>query len=124
MTTPETPLRVVEKSDALAEAATPPPAASAPRGRQPISIQLTVPIDAHGDRITSVTLQPLTVQDIVDLPIDVFGATKKVDPAAINYYIMKLGNIPRSSVLQLDPGDWLELMGAVVGFFSKQVPRP
>ena len=118
MTTTETPLRVVEKADAVAEAA----AAGAPPalgGRQSVTIPLTNPIEAHGERLTALTLRPLTVADIVDLPIDILDK-RKVDAATVNDYIVRLGGIPRSSVLQLDPGDWFEIMLAVVGFFGKQ----
>ena len=115
----DTPLRVVEKSDAVAEAALPP---AAPVGRAPVVVPLSVPIEAHGERLVALTLRPLTVADIVELPMDVMNKAK-VEPAVINDYLVRLAGIPPSSVKQLDPGDWFELMMVVVSFFGKQA-RP
>jgi hypothetical protein len=120
--TPETPLRVVEKSDAVAEAAVA-GAPPAPAGRQPVTIELSTPIEAHGERLTSLTLRPLRVADIQELPLDVFNRAQ-VDPRRVNDYIVRLAGIPMSSVLQLDPADWFEIMLAVVGFFGKRAPTP
>jgi Phage tail assembly chaperone proteins, E, or 41 or 14 len=122
------PLRVVEKSDALAEAAVPPPAAAsaAPLGRQPVTIPLDVPIEAHGERLTAVTLRPLGVKDIEEVgevAIDMFAPNRKVDARRVNDYIVRLAGIPRSSVLALDPGDWTQIMVQIVAFFFKQVPK-
>jgi hypothetical protein len=121
---PDTPLRVVESSDALAEAAAPPPAASAARGRQPITIPLSVPIEAHGERLTAITLRPLKVEEIeqLEVPVDLFSPSKKADAKVVNAWIVRLAGIPRSSVLQLDPGDWTEIMVHVVAFFFRQAP--
>ena len=112
-----TPLRVVEKSDAVAEAAVTPPVASA--GRVPVTVPLAVPIDAHGERLDALTLRPLTVNDIIELPMDVMNRAK-VDPKIVNDYLVRLAGIPLSSVRQLDPGDWFEAMMVVVSFFGKQ----
>jgi len=117
----DTPLRVVEKSDAVAETALP-PGGPATAGRAPVTVPLTVPIEAHGERLTALTLRPLAVADIIELPMDVMNKAK-VDPAVINDYLVRLAGIPASSVKQLDPGDWFELMMVVVSFFGKQA-RP
>jgi len=114
-------LRVVERSDAIAEAALPPTPASARPGRAPVHVPLSVPIEAHGHTVDVVTLRPLKVADIQDMPFDVFNKAK-IDPASINSYLVRLGNIPASSVAQLDPGDWFELAMAIVGFFGKRAP--
>jgi hypothetical protein len=111
--TTENPLRVVEKSDDLT------PAPPAPTGRQPVTVALTVPIEAHGDTLTTLTLRPLRVEDIVELPMDIMNRAK-VDPRVINDLLVRVAGIPLSSVKQLDPGDWFECMMAVVGFFGKQ----
>lgn len=118
MTTPDpSPLRVVERSDALAEAALP-PVASTRAERQPLVVLLSVPIEAHGETVDVVTLRPFKGKEIVDVPFDVFNRAK-LDVPAINGYLVRLGNIPASSVAQLDPGDWFELAMGVVGFFGK-----
>src|SRR4030095_9812466 len=119
----DTPLRVVDKSDALAEAAAPPPTAPAPVGRQPVTGPLTVPIEARGERVEALTLRPLKVADIQELPLDVFNRAK-VDPRLVNDYIVRLAGIPMSSVLQLDPGDWFDVMLQIVSFFGRRARTP
>jgi hypothetical protein len=114
------PLRVVQTSDDLVAAALP-PAAPARSGREPVSVPLAVPIEAHGHVVEVVTLRPLKVADIQELPFDPLNRVK-IDPAAINGYLVRLGDIPASSVAQLDPGDWFELAMTVVGFFGKRAP--
>lgn len=119
MSTPEAPLRVVEKSDALAEAAVPPPAVApaAPARRQPITVALSVPITAHGETVTSLTLRPPTIEEIESTD------TRTKTPARqTSDWIVLLGGIPRSSVLQLDPADYLACGEALGSFFTKRVP--
>jgi hypothetical protein len=125
MTTPETPLRVVEKSDTLAEAAAPPPPAAAapaaPPGRQPVTLRLTVPIQAHGETLTSLTIHPLKVEDIEAHDAAVSEGTGKM--RAVSDSLMRLARIPRSSVLQMDAADYMAACRVVADFFDRLVPK-
>jgi hypothetical protein len=114
---PDTPLRVVESSDALAEAAAPPPAASAAR-RQPVTVALTVPIEAHGETRTSLTLRPPKVEDLEEC--DLLGSTRTT--RTFSDLVVRLAGIPRSSVLQLDPSDYAECVKAAGAFLDKRAP--
>lgn len=112
----EPPLRVVDRSDAVAEAALPPPAA--PRRRlEPVTVALTVPIEAHGETLTSLTLRPPKVEEIE--ACDLVG--NRTTRAYADFF-MRLAGIPRSSVLQLDPADYVECLNTAAGFLVKRAP--
>jgi hypothetical protein len=108
------PLRVVEKSDQVAEAALP-PAASVP-AREAVAVALRYPIEAHGEPVTVLTLRPLTTREMMghDLP---FQANGRIDTEAAAYYLSLLAGIPRSSVLRLDPGDFMAAVNGMARFF-------
>jgi Phage tail assembly chaperone proteins, E, or 41 or 14 len=121
MTLTDAPLRVIEKSDALAEAALPPPPAAAPPPAppdEPVTVTLRVPIDAHGERLTSLTLRPPKVEDME--AVDMLAGGGKMSARTMSEFIMRLAGIPRSSVLQLNRFDWLNCARAADGFFSQQ----
>jgi hypothetical protein len=106
-------LRVVEKSDALAEAAQP-PAAPAP-AREAVTVALRFPIEAHGETRTTLTLRPFSTKELLghDLPFRSGG----IDTEAAAYWVGLLAGIPRSSVLRLDPGDFIAALNAIAPFF-------
>jgi hypothetical protein len=112
---PDTPLRVVESSDALAEAAAPPPAASAARG-QPVTVALTVPIEAHGETRTTLTFRVPKVEDFE--ACDLFGNNRTT--RTFSDFIVRLAGIPRSSVLQLAPIDYAACVKAAGSFLETQ----
>jgi hypothetical protein len=116
MTPTDAPLRVIEKSDALAEAALPPPPAAAPAPhRQSITVPLVVPIEAHGERLTQLTLRPIKVEDIEACDL---SSGEKITARAISECLVRLAGVPRSSILQLDPADYYKCSNALALFLA------
>lgn len=82
---------------------------------------LSKPIDAHGVQMTEIKLRKPTVEDInrCGMPF-VFDKDQNtiINTKAASEYISRLGNIPPSSVAQLEIADWMGLWGEVMGFFG------
>ncbi len=87
------------------------------------NVPLKKPIQAHGATVTSITLERPKGKEIAacGLPRHFLRRGKtivmEVDAEAIHAYISALGNIPPSSVDQIDAEDWMEVQEAVLDFF-------
>lgn len=124
MTATEGPLRVVS-ADSLVE--TEPPAPSPPpRGpRDPVLVELRVPIRAHNEVVRTLKLRVPTPEDFEacgELPMEYRKDGPRPNPRAINALITHLAEIPRSSVNQLYPYDYLRVVNEVCGFFTPPDP--
>jgi hypothetical protein len=88
------------------------------------TVPLADPIQAHGQTVAQLTLQEPRGKDIAacGLPRTFTrkGDTSSmvVDAAAVHAYIVRLGNIPPSSADTISARDWMDVMGAVLGFFA------
>jgi hypothetical protein len=93
-----------------------------------VTVPLTNPIQAHGGTLTALTLQEPRGKDIAacGLPRTFTrkGDTSSmvVDAAAVHAYIVRLGNIPPLSADALSAPDWMDVMGAILGFFAPAAP--
>jgi hypothetical protein len=89
-----------------------------------VIVPLSDPIQAHGQTVAQLTLQEPRGKDIAacGLPRTFTrkGDTSSmvVDAAAVHAYIVRLGNIPPSSADTISARDWMDVMGAVLGFFA------
>ena len=92
--------------------------------RQSVNVPLTEPIRAHGEVVSSVTIRPLTAKDIRQFGdprvFSVDGLTFHFNTAIIAALLAAAGNIPPSSVDQMDPADFDACGKAVVDFFLPQ----
>jgi hypothetical protein len=90
------------------------------------TVTLTKPIQAHGATLTQLTLREPKGRDIAScgLPRVISQRGKAlsmdVDTEAIHAYISVLGNIPPSSVDQIDAFDWMEVQKVVLDFFEQR----
>jgi Phage tail assembly chaperone proteins, E, or 41 or 14 len=95
-----------------------------------VTIPLTRPIEAHGKTLTELTLQEPRGRDIAacGLPRTFTRkgdtSTMVTDAGAIHAYIVRLGNIPPPSADALCASDWMDVMGAILGFFAPAAPGP
>lgn len=84
-------------------------------------VKLTRPIKAHGDEIAEITLREPTGDDVMELgyPFSVGedGATT-IKAKVVGRYVVKLADIPMSSVKQICPADFLVLAGELIVFFG------
>lgn len=94
-------------------------------------VELTKPIQAHGEERTKIELREPTGADIAacgfpfSFTIAQGGEDSVMTPnaPAIAGLISRLGEIPRSSVNQLSFPDWMECMGAIFNFFGESAPN-
>jgi hypothetical protein len=94
------------------------------------TVELTKPIQAHGEERKTIELREPTGADIAacGFPFSFTlaqgdeGQTMTPNAAAIGGLISRLGDIPRSSVNQLSFPDWMECMGAIFSFFGGSAP--
>ena len=93
-----------------------------------VSVPLTKPIRAHGETLTSLTLQEPRGRDIAACGLPRTFVRKGdissmvVDATAIHAYIVRLGNIPPPSADALCASDWMDVMGAILSFFAPAAP--
>lgn len=84
-------------------------------------VKLQVPVEAHGETVTELTLRRPTVQEvraIKSLPYKYTQAEEiSVDMDVAAKYVAVCAAIPSSSVNQLDLSDLNDLAWAIVGFF-------
>ncbi len=83
-------------------------------------VQLSKPISAHGEEVTSLTLREPTGKDVKEcgVPFGIEGGGVVLQPAPAAKLISRLAGIPSSSVDALSAPDFLTLANTVIGFFS------
>jgi len=91
-------------------------------------VKLQVPIEAHGEPLSELTLRRPTVQEvraIKALPYKIDkGEDVSLDMDVAAKYIAVCASIPPSSVNQLDLSDLNTLSWAVAGFFMSAASQP
>lgn len=91
-----------------------------------VDITLSSPITAHGERLTALTLRPLTVKELRQcgaMPFyDAADGSTRVDPGAVAALISTLAGIPTSSVDQMSASDFAACVPVILGFFSASPP--
>lgn len=91
-------------------------------------VQLSTPIEAHGEKVGELTFRPLTGADISSLGYPflvqdgVGGTSVQPNAAVISGYIASLAGIPPSAVKTMTAADWTRCMGAVLSFFGELGP--
>ena len=100
-------------------------AATAPAKERPkeISIDLTTPVQAHGETIKKLTFRRPTGGDIMALgdnyPIHIDWTTGLIrpNPPAMGEMMSTLAQVPPSTIKALDAEDWSTCAHALMGFF-------
>jgi hypothetical protein len=88
------------------------------------TIKLTIPIEAHGETLTELTLKELNTAAIIrcGMPVDIENVEGKqvttVKTDVMSKYISVLAGIPISSVEKLDIKDFMTLINQVSDFFG------
>lgn len=86
--------------------------------------ELSKPIKAHGEEVTSLELSEPTTKDVMELgypylliPGELEGI--QLQPKIAGRYISRLAKIPMSSVEQLSINDLQQLQVLIMGFFGE-----
>ena len=87
------------------------------------TFKLRKPITAHGEETTELTLRAPTTPDIrtIGMPFLIHasgGEAIEIRTEIVARYISKLAGIPMSAVDAIEPADFGELSGVVIGFFG------
>lgn len=88
-------------------------------------LTLSRPIKAHGDEVEQITLREPTVKDMIEvgqpfLIIAGDGETGvRIQNKTVAQYIVRLAQIPMSSVEQMAPTDFTKAQAVVMGFFGE-----
>lgn len=86
---------------------------------------LARPIKAHGEDVEQITLREPTVKDMIEvgqpfLIIAGDGETAvRIQNKTVAQYIVRLAQIPMSSVEQMAPADFTKAQAVVMGFFGE-----
>ncbi|MGI4850554.1 MAG: phage tail assembly protein [Janthinobacterium lividum] len=91
--------------------------------REPVTVKLSEPLQAHGEMLQSLTLRAPKGKDlrIAGYPFRMGGDKGQdvvTDPVAVSKLISSLGGIPTSSVDLLEAVDWQACMAAIGGFLG------
>lgn len=87
--------------------------------RPPVTVKLTEPIMAHGEKMTELTIRAPTGKDarIHGVPYQVgHGGALIIDGDAMSRLLVDLCQVPLSSIDSLSFQDWNAAMQAVLGF--------
>ena len=94
------------------------------------TLTLTKPITAHGDTLEELTFREGTTADIIKcgFPMKYYISSDpevkeqeaKVDVYVATQLIIELTGIPRSSVNQLAPKDFMDAVGIATSFFGQE----
>lgn len=90
---------------------------------EPITIQLSEPVQAHGETITSITLRPPRGKDLIEcgVPADAEGRPDERRAAAL---ISRLAAVPPSTLEAMAARDFMAVMTALVPFFQEPEAAP
>ncbi len=87
-----------------------------------VTVKLAVPIEAHGETLSELTMREPVGKDIRinGMPFRFHAEDGSIitDAAAVHRYIAALAAVPPSTVDRLAPSDWSAAMAAVLGFFG------
>ena len=90
-----------------------------------IKVDLDSPIDCHGEPTDSLTIRKPKGGDIMDLGnpyrADAESGMALPDMALMGKWISKLGNVPVSSIRQMEIGDFMKCLEAIQSFFESPV---
>jgi hypothetical protein len=85
-------------------------------------IELTTPIEAHGDTVNKLEMRELNTEDIMrcGFPFapNANGEEVEIKPSVVAKYIVRLAEIPESSVKALAPADFIKVCGEIISFFG------
>jgi hypothetical protein len=105
------------------EAAAPPLPEEMPTPLPGYSIELTRPIEAHGQQVSKLVFREPTGRDLLNVgnPVvfDPISDPPKVmhDERRMNAMLSLLANVPPSSILALSPRDWITCAWGITPFF-------
>jgi hypothetical protein len=111
------------KPELSVAAATPEPAAPTKIRPKEIVIELTAPVQAHGETIKKLTFRRPTGADVMALgdayPIHINWQTGEVrpNPPVMGEIMTTLAQVPMSTIKQLEAEDFATCAYALMGFF-------
>lgn len=84
------------------------------------TLELTTPIEAHGETVSELKFRDLNTEDIqrCGMPFAISAAEVKPDMAVAIKYIVRLAEIPESSVKKMTPKDFMAAVMVVMDFFG------
>lgn len=89
------------------------------------TLPLSKPIKAHGAEVSEILLRMVDVKDMIEIgqPFLIIagdGETAvRIQNKTVAQYIVRLAQIPMSSVEQLAPADFVKAQAVVMGFFGE-----
>jgi hypothetical protein len=91
--------------------------------REPVTIILEDPVEAHGETLNQLKIRPPNGADMVacGVPFDISGAIGK---DTIQQMIVRLAGIPNSSVNALAGSDWMQAANAIMLFLQPLAQSP
>jgi Phage tail assembly chaperone proteins, E, or 41 or 14 len=101
--------------------------APAPAPQPGYVLRLSQPIEAHGEKVSELRFRNPTTRDILEVgnPVifDPISDPPKIthDAIKMNVMLSRLAGVPPSSILHLDPRDWVACAWGISPFF---VPMP
>ena len=93
-------------------------------------MKLSVPIQAHGNEVTELTIRRPKGEDVAacgfpfSFTVGEGGTTVQPNAPAITAMIARLADIPLSAARSLDFNDWMAAMGELFSFFGALIPAP
>lgn len=86
-----------------------------------IEIELSKPVEAHGEQISKLTLRDPVAGDVMECGYPVKSDGKGgggMDAEVIGKLVVKLANVPPSTVKSLSISDFNKCIEVVMGFFG------
>lgn len=87
-------------------------------------IELTRPIQAHGQEVTALELREPTAGDIMECgyPLAIGDGEAKPQADVVGRLIARLAGVPPSAVKAMSMADFQTAMGVILGFFGDSGP--
>jgi hypothetical protein len=101
--------------------------ASPPARPKQITIELTTPVQAHGETLKAITFRRPTGGDIMAMgegyPIVIDWESGRItpNPVVMGHMMSVLAAVPPSTIKSLDAEDWSTCAHALMGFFPPGV---
>lgn len=98
------------------------------------TVKLSKPIQAHDQQVTELVLREPTVEDVMELgypflvvPNDAEGSGVELRPKVVAKYVVRLAQVPMSTVKAMTLGDLSACQAVVMDFFgggAGETPTP
>ena len=87
-----------------------------------LTIKLRRPVEAHGETLHEIVLREINTEDVIQIGVPVTvgkDGSGTMNTQLVMKYASRLGNIPPSTVRNLDARDFMDIINAVMGFFGE-----